>query len=327
MNKFRTEVDIAGYDPGISYRSKVLFMGSCFTNHIGGKMDELKFDVEINPFGITYNPMSLKQGLDILLESYVFTEKDLGFNNGLWYSFYHHSEFSNADKGLCIENINKRIREASEYLKETDFLFLSFGTARVYELKETGRVVSNCHKLPASLFKHNMLGAGEIEEHYAVLFDSLFKYNPKLKIILTLSPIRHWKDGAEGNQLSKATLMVAIHKLVDGYKSLEYFPSYEIMMDDLRDYRFYADDMIHVSDVAVDYIWRKFRNAFLDKEAQSLIRAIERILKAVGHRPFEPASQVHKDFLAGVLKKIEDIEKKHPVIDLAKEKLQVIRQL
>ena len=324
MKQFRTEVKVPEFDWKVSYQSKLIFLGSCFTNHIGERMQELKFITDVNPFGIIYNPVSVRNSIEKLIANESFLEKDLKFHNGRWYSFYHHTSFSHHDKKICLDRINQKIKNSSEFLKKADFLFLSFGTARVYELEETGEVVSNCHKLPSKHFNYRLLATEEIIEIYEKLIKNLIRLNPGLKIVFTLSPVRHWKDGAIGNQLSKSVLLVAIHRLANIFPNAEYFPSYELMMDDLRDYRFYAEDMLHISPQAVDYIWDKFQNALLDKSALNLVPKIEKILKAVKHRPFDPDSDSFKAFQAKVLKDMEELKKQYPFLDFSKEKTQLL---
>lgn len=327
MDQFRTEVIVKDYPFRMSHRGSSVFIGSCFTDHIGSKMLESGFSADINPFGVVYNPVSVKKSLEILLETRKFTEKDLHFYNKRWFSFYHHSSFSNADKSACLREINSKIRKASIFLKEASFLFITFGTARIFRLNETGEIVSNCHKLPAAAFSRELLSVEEIVKEYDALIIHLNEINPKLQIIFTVSPVRHWKDGAEGNQVSKSVLQVAVHQLVEKYNNAFYFPSYEIMMDDLRDYRFYADDMIHISPVAVNYIWEKFKNAFFDQATQKIIHRIENIYKALRHRPFDIHSKAHHDFLKKVFLDMEEMEKQFSFLDFGKEKEGIRKQL
>ena len=320
MDTFRTEVLPAGYPWKLSYHSDSFFIGSCFTQHIGVKMRELKFRTEINPFGVVYNPLSVKNSLEILLQKREFSENDLQFNNHRWFSFYHHSSFSHTEKSLCLSNINSKIISASRFLYKADFLFITFGTARVFTRNETGKVVSNCHKLPSSDFTRRLLTVDEIVKEYSILFKYLFDKKPDLKVILTLSPIRHWKDGAEGNQISKATLILAINQLIEMRKNVFYFPSYEIMMDDLRDYRYYADDMIHLSPLAINYIWEKFSKSVFDLETLKLIPRIQKINKALSHTPFDASSKSYKNFARKTLDEINTLERENQFLEFTEEK-------
>ena len=320
MDTFRTEVLPAGYPWKISYHSDSFFIGSCFTQHIGAKMQELKFRTEVNPFGVVYNPLSVKNSLEILLQKRKLSENDLHFNNHRWFSFYHHSSFSHPEKSLCLSNINSKINSASRFLSEAGFLFITFGTARVFTRIETGEVVSNCHKLPSSAFNRRLLTVDEIVNEYSILLKHLSDKKPDLKVILTLSPIRHWKDGAEGNQISKATLILAVNQLVEMHKNVFYFPSYEIMMDDLRDYRFYADDKIHLSPMAINYIWEKFSRSIFDLETLKLIPRIQKINKALSHTPFDAGSKSYKNFARKTLDEINTLERENQFLKYTEEK-------
>ena len=253
---FRTAVNIPGFRFKTGYNHLNLFIGSCFTENIGAKMAELKYPVDINPFGILYNPASVAEGIKILMDGLSFTEADLFQQEGLWHSLWHHSRFSGTSIEETLEKINGRIRSSSEYLKNADFLFITFGTAWIYRFKNSGQIVSNCHKLPEGDFVRARLSVEEISDEYRMLCDKLNAFNPSLKIVFTVSPVRHWRDGATENQRSKAILHLAVERIVQENSGFcSYFPAYELVMDELRDYRFYSPDMIHISDIAVDFIW------------------------------------------------------------------------
>ncbi|MDR1698876.1 MAG: GSCFA domain-containing protein, partial [Prevotellaceae bacterium] len=247
-------------------------------------------------------PLSIAAALRRLISAKPYEEKDLFFDNGQWHSASHHSSFSDNDKSLCLQKINSRLAEASENLRNARHLFITFGTAWVYEWADGGETVGNCHKLPAKNFKRRRLNIEEIVEKYNDLTAELLAFNPNLNIIFTVSPIRHWKDGAHENQLSKSTLLLAIDRLKN--ENLDYFPAYEIVNDDLRDYRFYASDMIHLSDVAIDYIWERVGETFFSAKTRKLNDEITQINKAREHRPFNPESEEYQDFL----RKIEEKE-------------------
>ncbi|MBE9467838.1 MAG: GSCFA domain-containing protein [Bacteroidetes bacterium] len=320
MCLFRTNIEIPKSNSKIAYNSKTIFVGSCFTENIGNKLYELKFPVEINPFGIQYNPKSVKNSLSFLIDKKVFTQDDIHFTNEQWFSFYHHSKFSNSDKEKCLFKINEKIRQAAEFLENADTLFITFGTAWVYQLNETKEIVSNCHKLPANQFNRFLLDVDDIYKDYLILIKRLLELNNKLKIIFTVSPIRHLKDGAVGNQISKSTLILAVNKLKKHFSNVEYFPSYEIMMDDLRDYRFYADDMFHINETAINYIWQKFSETYFDDNTQDLIKKIKKIVKNKNHKPFNPKSQMYKDFLKNNLEQINKLLHQYPYINLEDER-------
>ncbi len=312
---FRTVVNIKPSDFKIDYHSKILFVGSCFTENIGNRLAELKFRADVNPFGIIYNPISVKNSLDILIERKRFTKEDIHFHNELYFSYYHHSDFSDPKAEKCLEKMNVRIEYSSEFLRETDFLFLTFGTSWIYSLNSTKEIVSNCHKQPANYFTKHLLSVENIVNLYIELIEKLLQINGKLKIIFTVSPIRHWKDGAEGNQLSKSILLIAINLLKEKFNCVHYFPAYEIMMDELRDYRFYADDMIHPNQTAINYIRNRFTETYIQPEAQQLMNKVDKIVLAQNHIPYFPESENHKKFVASTENKIKALREKYPFIE------------
>jgi hypothetical protein len=319
MSAFRTIVEVPKSKFKITHQSKIMMLGSCFAENIGAKLLEIKFNIDLNPFGIIFNPISVEESLRILMENNVLTENDLFFHNEKWNSFLHHSRFSNIDKQKCLQAINQRIKNSVEFLKTADYLFLTFGTAWVYYFLESGKPVSNCHKLPANRFERRMLEIKDIVLVYKDVIEKLKKINSNLKIILTVSPVRHLKDGAEGNQLSKASLIVAVNELCKSGLT-EYFPAYEIVLDDLRDYRFYNNDMVHPNELAIDYIFEKFSNSFFETPTIELNNELEKIAIALKHRPINEASEGFKNFINTTIAKINIIENTHPYINFSTEK-------
>ena len=321
-NKFQTIVEISEFKWKTGYQKKNLFLGSCFTENVGNRMKILKYNTDINPFGILYNPISVANGLRILLEKRKFHKDDLIEHDGLWHSFFHHGRFSGTNMSETLEKINKRIHQSSTFLKEADFLFLTFGTSWIYEFKKTGQTVSNCHKIPANEFKRFRITIGEIVEEYREILPEIWKINPEMKVVFTVSPIRHWKDGAVDNQRSKATLLLSIDRLIQefGSEKCVYFPAYEIVMDELRDYRFYADDMIHLSDVAVNHIWSVFEEYMIEKESITISEKVQKITKALNHKPFNPNSSEHLIFLERTLRQTEKLERHYPNLNFELEK-------
>lgn len=326
---FFTEIQIPEFPFKLDYSGKMMLMGSCFSESIGQKLLDLKFGVDLNPFGILYNPESIANSLKILMDRRLFAPEDLFFDQGIWNSFYHHSRFSDVNREVALANINKRILASHEFLKTADFLAVTFGTAWVYELRQTGLVVSNCHKIPAKEFKRYRLEVVEVVEKWRVLLDTLWQFNPSLKIIFTVSPIRHWKDGAMENQLSKSTLLLAIDQIRRGFGDgqISYFPSYEIVMDELRDYRFYGEDMLHLSPVAVDHIFAKFEQTAIAPEALKTALQVTKIMRALQHRPFNRQSDEYRKFLKASLDEIARLEKANPLLDLSSEKTHFINEL
>ncbi len=327
MNSFRTEIFPKKSYFSIDYHRKTVFIGSCFTENIGNKLLENKFPALINPFGVLYNPKSVLKALEIIIAKKIFFENDLNYENDKWFSFNHHSSFSSPNKKEVLNKINGEIDKAHNYIKEAQTLFITFGTSWYFKLLENNEVVANCHKLPSNLFKRELLNVNEIVSSWGQLIKQLNNFNPDLKIVFTVSPIRHWKDGAINNQLSKSILIVAIHEILKGNKHIPYFPSYEIMMDDLRDYRFYDDDFLHPNSQAINYIWDKFKAAFIEEKTVQISKQVEKIIKAVNHRPFHPQTNSYKKFLAANLENIKQLSLKYPFIDFSKEELHFANEL
>jgi GSCFA family len=319
MKNFRTIIQTEPSNNKISYHSKILFMGSCFTENIGDKMEELKFPTIVNPFGVLYNPSSVQSALEILLDNRDFKEKDLHFFNDQWLSFYHDTEYSDVSKEKCLDNINKTVNAARKHLRSANYLIITFGTAWAYRYLKTGNIVSNCHKIPAKEFERRKLTVEDIFVQWAKLLNRVEDLNPDLKIIFTLSPVRHWKDGAVQNQLSKSTLILAINQLIKIFDNVEYFPAYEIMMDDLRDYRFYADDMLHPSTVAIDYIWEQFSKTYFENNTIEIVKEVKQIIQAKNHRPLNPDTKSHKKFLQDQIAKIKELSEKYDNLNFKSE--------
>lgn len=303
-----------------SHTDQTLLLGSCFVENIGKRLEENKFKVDINPFGILYNPASVASAIRMLMYPKEYTPYDLFEREGCFHSFAHHSRFSAVSQQETLKSINNRLQQAAEALTHTTRLVVTLGSAFVYRLKTSGELVANCHKLPDGLFERQRLEVEEIVAEWRVLLLNLWEQNPKVKILFTVSPIRHWKDGAQGNQLSKATLLLAVDRLRQLFpEQVAYFPAYEIQLDELRDYRFYAEDMLHPSAQAIDYIWERFAETHLSEEAKTILVAWQEIQKALRHKPFQPESEVHKRFMHQTLLKIEQLHQKFPYFDIRKE--------
>lgn len=295
-------------------------LGSCFAENMGSKFSYYKFDVDVNPCGIIYNPLSVANVLRLLVEGKRFEKNDLREVGGKWVSLFHHGAFSSADPDECLHRINDRLTKATGELRTLDLLVITWGTAWVYKYIPENIIVSNCHKIPSREFERSRLSVEDIVREYLVLIERLREINPGLRILFTVSPIRHWKDGAHGNQLSKATLLLAIDRLREEIQHVYYFPAYEIVLDELRDYRFYAEDMLHVSGFTVDYIWERFLYSFISPEVFGLMNQIGRINKGVAHRPFEPQSEEYQRLVKKMLAEIAMISRSYPMIDFSEEK-------
>ena len=309
---FRTSIDIKLYSFRLDYQSNILTLGSCFSENMGLKMKNVFFKTEINPFGVLYNPISILNSIQLLLQNKKFTASDIFEYKSLWHSFAHSSSFSDVSSELCLSKMNERISFASEFIKSTDVLLITFGTAWVFTDKESGRVVSNCHKLPAAKFNRRRLTVDEITEAYSDLLTKLKALYPNLNVVFSVSPIRHWKDGAHENTISKSTLLLAVDALQNQFGNVHYFPAYELLMDELRDYRFYASDMLHPSDVAVEYIWSKFSESVFSEETLQLMKKLEQLAADRAHRPLHPLSPEYALFKENTGKRKNEIIQKYP---------------
>ncbi len=318
---FRTVVEVNPFPFRIDFKTPVLMLGSCFAENIGAMLIERKLPLLLNPAGVIYNPVSTALVLKRIIEAKPYTEDDLNLHNGLWYSFHHHTSFSHSDRAQCLSTINSSLHASSKFWESANYLMVTFGTARVYHYKKTGLPVANCHKLPAREFNHSLLTVDDIVALWRSIIEEIIHSKPELKIVFTVSPVRHWKDGAVGNQVSKSTLLLAVSQLVTEFPdNAFYFPSYEIMMDDLRDYRFYADDMLHPSTQAINYIWDRFKESLIDSNAHKLMVEIEKINLAINHRPFNTETQEYRSFISSTISKIEQVQQQHPYIDFNHEK-------
>lgn len=313
MDLFRSPITIKSSSQKINYKSSILLMGSCFSEHIGNYLQQVKFKTDNNPFGIVYNPVSIAHGLNRLLENKEYAVSELNSKVDLWFSFDHHGRFSNTDKEVCLSFINQSYRASNENLKNSDFVFLTFGTAYAYYLKASGKIVANCHKIPEKDFIKKRLEVDEIVEHFLLVISELRKINPDVWIVFTISPVRHWKDGAHENQLSKSILFLAVERICEQVGQTFYFPAYEIMMDELRDYRFYEEDMFHPNSIATKYIWNKFVEVFMDATTISVMKEVTKINAAKNHRPFNVHSREFLNFVSGTLKKIDELQQKYDV--------------
>ena len=320
MSEFRTVVNIPESKNKISHNSGTIFIGSCFSENIGGKLFDNKFTSIINPLGVLYNPVSISKGIHQIIEKRIFDNDDLLFYNDQWHSLSHHSSFSNQDIDKCLARINENIISSHEFLKSAEYIFISYGTARVFYLNETGEVVSNCHKIPSVNFTRKLAEPDELTKVSSDMIEELRNFNPNLKIIFTISPIRHLKDTPFGNQINKSSLFLALNNIIDKSPFIDYFPSYEIMMDELRDYRFYGEDMIHLNKTSLDYIFTRFSDTFFTSSTIELIKQIGKISDAYNHRPFNSKSDSHKKFAMSSLNLISTILKKEPGLNFTKEK-------
>ncbi|MEM1320947.1 MAG: GSCFA domain-containing protein [Bacteroidota bacterium] len=320
---FRSLLPLHPLPFSVGHSDKILCMGSCFAQHIGRRLQAAKFDLRLNPFGILYNPASLQQGLRRLTTQQPFGHQDLFEHQGQWHSFAHHSHFSALSAEAALEKINDAYEQGQQQLQSAQLLILTWGSARVFRHLASYQIVGNCHKLPAQAFTHELLSVAAITESWTALLDQLRRYNPGLQVLLSISPVRHLRDGLIANQRSKATLLLAAAQLEAAYDFVHYFPAYELLLDDLRDYRFYAEDLAHPNQLAVNYIWEYFKKAALKEESLALLPQIERVQAAAAHRPFQPQSPQHQAFIAKQLARIAELEQQYNFLDFSPEKQQL----
>lgn len=312
--KFSTKVEIEPNSIRINHQHKIAMIGSCFTHNIGAKLLNDKFDVSINPFGILFNPISVASAIDYCVNNKELVGSDLKNHGEQWLSLKHHSSFNSLTQDETLSKINEAIKQSSKYYNSGDYLFITFGTAWVYTLIETNEIVANCHKIPNKQFSKRLLTVKEIVDSYKELFKTIQKKNPSQKIVFTISPVRHWKDGIVENNRSKAVLHLAIMELTQTYEFASYFPSYEIVLDELRDYRFYKTDLLHPNQQAVDYIYERFAESFYNNDTQLLNKTIQKLKAALAHKPFNIQSKEHQSFVEKTQLKIKEIEKSYPYL-------------
>ncbi|MDY0987189.1 GSCFA domain-containing protein [Flavobacterium sp. CFBP9031] len=311
--QFRTQIPISKSNSPIDYNSKILSIGSCFAENMAEKFDYFKFQNETNPFGIIFNSVSIEKLFERICKEQWFEEKDVFFHNERWHSFDVHSDLSNADRQELLETLNKAILETNKQLKEATHIIITFGTSWIYRNLEKDEVVANCHKVPQKQFSKELLSVEVIQKSIQNTINLIQSLNPSIHFIFTISPVRHIKDGFVENQLSKSHLFTALHfvlKTEHLKRNTEYFPSYEIMMDELRDYRFYNEDMLHPNQIAIDYIWKLFSENYISQESLTTMQEVDEIQKSLRHRSFNPESEQHQKFLAQLQQKINLLQEK-----------------
>ncbi|RKS00555.1 GSCFA domain-containing protein [Flavobacterium sp. 102] len=314
---FTTKVPVAAYEYPIDYNSKILSLGSCFAENMGEKFNYFKFQMTTNPFGIIFNPVSIEKLVERIVNQRLFTEVDIFFHNDLWHCYDVHSELSHPDKKEFLERLNLTIQQSNHLIIQASHIIITYGTSWVYRHNLTNEIVANCHKVPQKEFAKEILSPEIIQKSIQNTISLIQKVNPDCRFIFTVSPVRHIKDGFPENQRSKAHLITAIHNLLaDVTLSLSkcYFPSYEIMMDELRDYRFYADDMLHPSQAAIDYIWIRFFENYVDSKYFDTMQEVCNIQKGLAHRPFNPNTSAHQLFLTSLNQKIIKLQERFPYI-------------
>ena len=319
--KWNTPITIKEQKGYLQHGMPMLFMGSCFAENVGEYLTKAKFDITVNPFGTLYNPESIATALQRLMSGRDFEADELQNSNGLWYSYHHHGRFSQYSPEAALQEINEAFGKASSMMGPCRRLIVTWGTAYVYRLKESGMTVANCHKQPASLFTRHRLTVDEIVASWRELLKRLFDHAPQCEVLFTVSPIRHLSDGAHDNQLSKSTLLLAADALCREFpERCSYFPAYEIVLDELRDYRFYADDMTHPSSQAVAYVCERLSNTYFTPQTQALVEQCLKIERSMGHRPLNGTdNDAYRQFAGKLIEQMRSVEQCTPAISYARE--------
>ena len=298
----------------INYNSKLVLLGSCFSKNIGNKLTYFKFQTHQNPFGILFHPKAIENLITNAINEKEYVSKDLIFQDERWHSFDAHSNLSSSNQEILLKKLNSSVQATNKKLKKATHIIITLGTSWVYRSIETDAVVANCHKIPQKKFSKELLSIVEINKSLKTIISLLKSINKDINVLFTVSPIRHLKDGFIENTQSKSHLIAAIHNIVD-CKNVSYFPSYEIMMDELRDYRFYSEDMIHPNKIAINYIWEKFNETWFEENTGSIMKEIELIQKGMAHKPFDKNSEKHQNFLQNLESKKEKIRTQFPFIN------------
>lgn len=315
--KFTTVVPVRSVLESIDYESKVICLGSCFSVHMAAKFKRAQFRTLVNPFGILFHPHAIKRLLEYAVEDYVFDVEDVFEHQGIWSCWDAHSEMNQLDAPTIVTHLNEALVAFKQFARESTHLFLTLGTAWVYSLKEEQRMVANCHKVPAAHFDKRILGFEELVGCYEDIVGLVRRLNSDIHICFTISPVRHLKDGFVENQRSKALLIGALHEFLEGKHGAKcaYFPAYEIVQDELRDYRFFERDLLHPNAMAIDYIWERLLQVYVGAEAQEVMNRVDEVTRAMEHRPFNPTSEQHLKFMDGLIVKIDYLLDRYPFMN------------
>ncbi len=319
--KFKLTLEATASNLQIGYQDKMLLIGSCFSENIGAKMQKHLFDIKENPHGILFNPVSVCNAMKDYMHCKQYSLEDLFELNELYNSWHHHSRFSAVDENQALNKINHSIKETHTYLKEANHLVITLGSAWLYCLTaladgQEGIVVANNHKAPAQWFEKRLMQVAELKSLLQTTIEDLHKFNPQLNIIFTVSPVRHLREGLVENNRSKAVLIQAVHDAVAATKSSYYFPAYEYVIDDLRDYRFYAEDLVHPNYAATQYVWEKWVETFYTPTTQQIMKQVAELQLAKNHKPFNKQGKAHQAFIQNALSKAQDLHKLHPYLNL-----------
>ena len=310
--KLQTQISLDQKTPAIDYNSKLFLLGSCFAENIAGKFSYYKFQNKVNPLGVLFHPLAILDLLKRAQNRTDFTEKDIFFSNGYWQSYSAHSRLNNQSKKDIISDLNSAVVSTKTQLMAASHVVLTFGSAWVYTFIKSQTIVANCHKQPQKEFKKSLLSIDQLNESLESIISILKSFNPKMTIIFTISPVRHLKDGFVENNHSKSQLISALHPIVSSSENTHYFPSFELVMDELRDYRFYKDDMMHPNQLAIDYIWERFQSSWIESDVKLTMNEVSRLQKGLDHKPFNPSSKAHIAFLSNLYKGVDTLVCKYP---------------
>ena len=310
--KLQTQIPIVKHTPAIDYNSKLFLLGSCFAENIADKFTYYKFQSKVNPLGVMFHPLAILDLLKRAQNRIGYNQKDLFFSNGYWQSYSAHSRLNNQSKKDIISDLNSAVLSTKTQLMAASHVVLTFGSAWVYTFIKSQTIVANCHKQPQKEFKKSLLSIDQLNESLESIISILKSFNPKMTIIFTISPVRHLKDGFVENNHSKSQLISALHPIVSSSENTHYFPSFELVMDELRDYRFYKDDMMHPNQLAIDYIWERFQSSWIESDVKLTMNEVSRLQKGLDHKPFNPSSKAHIAFLSNLSKGVDTLVCKYP---------------
>ncbi|HLX92610.1 MAG TPA: GSCFA domain-containing protein [Puia sp.] len=317
--KFMLDLAIDTPAQKINYNDPIMLIGSCFTEHIGDGLNRLKFNILQNPNGILFDPESVSASLISYIKNKVYKIEDLICVNELWHSWNHHSVFSHTNIETCLHQINRSMAHAADYLGKARWLIITLGSSFSYQLRQSGKAVANCHRAPAQWFNKHLLSVEEIQAKLDNCIHQLFHFNPSLNIVLTISPVRHIRDGVTENNRSKARLIESVHNLCAKFGHIYYFPAYEIVIDVLRDYRFFDVDMVHPNYQCTQYVFQEFLKNFIDEDSQRVAAEVTEIVAAMNHTPSNPETEAHKKFLKTFHHKVARLSEKYNFLEFKRE--------
>ncbi|MBW8244519.1 GSCFA domain-containing protein [Muricauda oceani] len=309
--ELQTKISLKPSHNPIDYQSKLVLLGSCFVENMGAKLDYFKFRQVQNPFGILFHPLAIENLIQRAIAGQTYQQEEIFEQDGIWRCFDAHSDLRSASSKELLHLLNQRLKDTKTALETSSHIIITLGTAWVYEHSASGRTVANCHKVPQKRFTKKLLSVTEIESSLQNVIALVQRLNPKAQMIFTISPVRHIKDGFVENQRSKSHLFAALHQTINGHGG-SYFPSYELMMDELRDYRFYKEDMVHPNPLAVDYVWERFKSVWISGNASVVMDEVDTLQKGLLHRPFNPDSEAHQKFKTSLRAKITYLQERFP---------------